>query len=515
MRRPLFEHLCFFVRIRSSAPCGTALFALSLGLAACDDATSPGGASGLTFAVQPASTDVESSLAPGLPGVTVVIQDDEGLTVPEWTEPVTLSLVSGSAGALTGTTTVEPVGGTAVFPDLQVTEAGSAYQLVARSGRLTEATSETFDVHTVFTSASVASGEDHTCALTDDGTAYCWGANAFGQLGDGTRTDRSTPVAVQTGETFMALAAEGSHTCGLTETGTAFCWGENRYGQLGTETTETCTHPTEGDVQPCSPLPLAVNGGRVWDQLAAGSFHTCGLTPQGEMHCWGSNSVGQLGVGDGVNESLTPLPVSGGHRFVIMDAGRCHSCGLEENGKVYCWGRNFFGEVGDDSWPTERYEPVPVVGDQQFVFLSLSGLLYPRTCAITAEGRTYCWGRGYYDVEISSRFVTVPSPLIEDPGFETVAAGGYMTCGLTPEGALHCWGEGEHGRLGTGGVRSLSHPTAVLPEKRFASVSPGRNHTCAVSVEGVTYCWGLNDRGQLGREPRPTGWTVPMPVWAN
>ena len=512
MKRPLFEIQHCRDRVRPEALSGLVLAVVALGLTSCDDATAPGGASHLDFAVQPVSTDVGSSLALGLNGVAVVIQDDEGHTVPEWTEPVTLSLASGPAGALTGTTTAEPVAGTAIFHDLRVTEPGSAYQLVARSGGLEGAASQPFDVHALFTSASVTSGNDHTCALTDGGTAYCWGANAYGQLGDGTGTDRSMPVAVQTDRTFTTLSAGALHTCGMTETGAAFCWGYNGYGQVGTETTETCI--ADGRSRDCSTVPRAVDGGSGLSQLAAGSYHTCGLSSDGEMACWGSNVYGQLGVGEEVEQSLAPMAISGGRRFLAIDAGYLHSCGLQGDGRLYCWGSNIYGEVGDDSQGTRRFHPVSVLGERRFVSLSAGGTVcHGRTCAITEGSVTYCWGRSYNDLVAGGRLVGTPSPLKNDPGFETVVVGGYMVCGLTAEGVLYCWGEGRYGRLGTGSSENVYDPAVVFPEKRFVSVSSGSDHTCAVTVESVTYCWGSNEWGQLGRESPGTGWTVPVPVW--
>ena len=154
----------------------------------------------------------------------------------------------------------------------------------------------------------------HTCELTNAGAAYCWGRNDSGQLGDGSFTNRATPVAVVGGLRFSALAAGGSHTCGLTSSGAAYCWGYNSEGELGNGSTTA------------SATPVAVAGGLSFSALAPGVYHTCGLTSAGAAYCWGSN-----------NGSI-PVAVSGGLSFSALAAGALHTCGLTSAGAAYCWG---------------------------------------------------------------------------------------------------------------------------------------------------------------------------------
>jgi alpha-tubulin suppressor-like RCC1 family protein len=147
--------------------------------------------------------------------------------------------------------------------------------------------------------SSVSAGERHSCALTRAGTAYCWGYNLFGQLGDGTTTTGLIPTRVAGGLSFSILAVGGAHACALTAAGAAHCWGLNRYGQLGEGTT------TNRD----TPLGVAMPAGVVFPGLSAGYEHTCGLTPSGEAYCWGWNLYGQLGDGTTTNR-LSPTPVA-------------------------------------------------------------------------------------------------------------------------------------------------------------------------------------------------------------
>ena len=178
--------------------------------------------------------------------------------------------------------------------------------------------------------AQVVAGLSHTCALTTTGLTYCWGANSEGQLGDGTRAGRATPVAVDQGVTFVSLTAGSAHTCGLTNAGVAYCWGSNIDGQLGDGSTALHTVPNE------------VSGGAQFASLTAGPDHTCGLTVDERALCWGNDDEGQVGtttasaVSCGVRCFTTPSPVDG--RFIALSAGMHYTCGVEPAGTTWCWG---------------------------------------------------------------------------------------------------------------------------------------------------------------------------------
>jgi len=199
---------------------------------------------------------------------------------------------------------------------------------------------------------SIASGGDHTCALTLAGAAFCWGLGLSGGLGNGLNAISTTPVAVTGGLTFQSIIAGGRTTCGLTADGKAYCWGYNFYGTVGDGSSAT----TDGVTRRLAPVP--VSGGLTFQSLSAGYETVCGVTPAGAGYCWGYNASG--GVGDGTLEHrAVPTPVAGGLTFKSISAGTGISCGITTTSAVYCWGDNSNGDLGDGT-TTSRPTPGPV-----------------------------------------------------------------------------------------------------------------------------------------------------------
>ena len=202
------------------------------------------------------------------------------------------------------------------------------------------------------TAGGFTSGQ--TCGLTGSGAAYCWGENSDGQLGIGTADVAAHPVPapVSGGIAFASISAGlGSHTCALTPAGSAYCWGENAFGALG-----------DGSAFQRQ-APVAVTGGIVFAQIVAGGFigHTCGRTASGQGYCWGENEVGAIGDGSLVDR-LAPSAIAGQHSFSSLDAGFRHTCGLVGTG-LYCWGSNRAGQLGVNSVVTQM-APTRVAGSQ-------------------------------------------------------------------------------------------------------------------------------------------------------
>lgn len=291
---------------------------------------------------------------------------------------------------------------------------------------------------------AVVSGSSHSCALNTSGTAMCWGANEEGQLGDGTRVDRSTPTRVDTELRFSSLAAGESHTCGLAGNGVPLCWGENLSGQLGDGTRNNQT------------VPRVVGGGLAFLEIAAGWSHTCGLTSSGNTFCWGNNNQGQLGDGSTLDR-LQPQLVREAVGSLV--AGSAHTCGISD-GTVLCWGANAAGQLGDGSGSDQR-SPVAVAGLPGPARALAAGAVH--TCALTTDGRAFCWGQNRFGQLGDGTTQDSPQPVEVSGGlrFRDIHAGGASTCGFTQDGAQYCWGLNQSGQLGDGTRTSRSTPGRV------------------------------------------------------
>ena len=339
----------------------------------------------------------------------------------------------------------------------------------------------------------------HTCAVTTDDRAYCWGHNAGGQLGDGTTTQRTRPTAVAGGLRFREVTTAITHSCGLTTEGRAYCWGSNDSGQLGDGTTTP------------RPTPVAVAGGRRFRQVSAGSNHTCAVNSSGRVFCWGSGGGGELG--DGTNTSrLTPVRVAdGGLLFRQISAGSQYTCAVTTGNRAYCWGVNSQGQLGDRT-RTWRSVPTAVFGGLSFRQVDAKTI---HTCAVTTDDRAYCWGsnRGG-ELGDESDWPRRLRPVAVHGGrrFSTVAAGGGFTCGLGTNQRAYCWGANGFGRLGTGDDDNHPTPTAVQGGHQFAGLDAGTFHGCAVTPGNRAYCWGDNRHGQLGDGNGGEGAFSPTPV---
>jgi alpha-tubulin suppressor-like RCC1 family protein/uncharacterized protein YjdB len=333
--------------------------------------------------------------------------------------------------------------------------------------------------------ASVVAGDLHSCALTTDGAAYCWGDNEYGELGDGSKVSRLVPTAVAGGLKFSALSAWAFHTCAVTTSGAAYCWGDNSFGRLGNGSTTSST------------VPVTVSGGLTFSSVVTGMTHTCGLATGGAAYCWGGSEDGERGDGSDTSSSV-PVAVTGGLTFSALSTWGIHTCGLTTNRAAYCWGSNFAGQLGDGS-TTSSAVPVAVSGGYTFTAISAGRF---HTCGVTTSGTTYCWGDNRSGQLGDGTTTMRPAPVAVSGGlaFVTLAGGNYHTCGLTASGAAYCWGRNSESELGDGGsgIGRRAAPTGVAGGLNFTAISTGGFHTCAFSTLGTAYCWGYNAFAELG-----------------
>jgi alpha-tubulin suppressor-like RCC1 family protein len=344
----------------------------------------------------------------------------------------------------------------------------------------------------------VSGGGNHTCGVTTDNLAYCWGSSSRGQLGAGTLTgpekcmgDRvgplpcsTRPVLVQGGHRFRQVSAGGEHTCAVSTDSLAYCWGWNLDGQLGDGTTTTRL------------TPVRVVRGHRFLQVDATYSHTCGVATDHKAYCWGWNAHGQLG--DGTRSSRWgPVPVVGGYEFRLVTTGYGHTCGVTTTNRVYCWGLNLEGQLGDSTTVSLRTRPYRVMGTRQYRFVD-AGYYHTCALTTTDRAYCWGEGRGGqlgFGKDSVSRW---PRAVVGGLYFRRVTAGGFHTCGETTTNRAYCWGSNNNGELGDGTVSKRLAPVAVLGGLYFKQLSAGTHHTCGKALTAAGYCWGSDEFGQLG-----------------
>lgn len=345
-----------------------------------------------------------------------------------------------------------------------------------------------------------------SCAVRANGTVRCWGQNASGTLGDNTTTDRHAPVQVVGLGNATAIATGFFHACALLADGTVRCWGDNSSGQLGDGTT-TERH-----------TPVQVVGLTNVIEIGAGAAFTCALRSDGTVQCWGTNmdsgqNFGKLGVGNNITSSTVPLPL-GLVNVTSLSVGPFHSCAGETGGALFCWGLNNNGQLGDGSTGNIRFTPVlnaGIVGTISATALTATSL---HSCAIRSNGSSACWGAntiGQLGDGTSGNIRTSPVVVNGLGSPATISAGDQHTCGVRAPGNAMCWGSNLSGQLGDNTLTSRASPVFVSGIANAREIVGGGNHSCALLGNGTVQCWGSNTSGQLG-DGTLTSHRLPAPV---
>ena len=432
-------------------------------------------------------------------------------------------------------------------------------------------TAPKLDTPTTFTSADsgltgLSAGYRHACYGINQGYVYCWGDNQFGQLGNGgTGAQFIAPYAASLGTVFAAKLALGyQHTCIVAKDGTAWCWGLNADGQLGNGGTTNVNKPVQ------------VKGWTTAADVAPGRYHTCGLSQLGDVVCWGRNESGQLGTGKfgAVNNSLIPVaiqialapigdvcklkstcddknpctidtcdaktaacshvaspdgavdlaaplqcPLSGQvcssgackqPQFKAIASGDDFTCALSYGTPtLLCWGYNFYGQLGSGQYGFggNKYASAPPTA----VLLASTGNVLSgvtsfgasgnHACAVQAGGKVYCWGSNNVGEAGTGETGNTYNKAMSTLGVTTatsITAGTSQTCALLGNGTATCWGLNDKGQLGGGTTTVQTGLVAVQGLIGLTGVSSGQKHACAVGSTGAVWCWGANSFGQLG-----------------
>ncbi|MCA8837810.1 MAG: hypothetical protein K8963_08180, partial [Proteobacteria bacterium] len=232
-------------------------------------------------------------------------------------------------------------------------------------------------------------------------------------------------------------------------------------------------------------------------QVTPGNEHTCAISG-GDLYCWGEGFGGLLGLGDQTSRT-NPVQVGASADWSQVNTGGNSSCAIRTSGDLYCWGSNSKGQIGSEA-DTFRYtSPIQVASSINWSQVNLGDT---HTCAINADGQLYCWGNGSsgrlgLGDDLSNR--TGPAQVGSSINWSQVGAGGSYTCAINNEGQLYCWGSGSSGQLGQGDTDNSNTPVQVGSETNWSQVGAGSAHTCAINNEGQLYCWGSGSTGQLGQ----------------
>lgn len=316
----------------------------------------------------------------------------------------------------------------------------------------------------------LTAGQDFACAIDTTGVAWCWGGDDFGELGvtGGPVPQQVGGIPFATAHQFLSLSAGGNHACGVTTDHKLFCWGRNTSGELGIDSTNPAGPPTQ----------VSIPGEAVVNEVASGNSHTCAITGDSAMFCWGDDETGELGIDFTVTTTdrcpgnlgptqfckLNPVkvPVIGSKASGVWDrvsAGAFFTCGRDQtNSQLFCWGSNTAAQLGIGS-TGQAFNPLPLPVSAP-VTLDLITSHEAQSCGepfnINGPGDLFCWGTS------NGPAVLFPTSV---PGhvFLAFAPGGTQTCAVDNNDVAWCWGDNTLGELGNDTTNSSATPVQVVP----------------------------------------------------
>jgi alpha-tubulin suppressor-like RCC1 family protein len=315
----------------------------------------------------------------------------------------------------------------------------------------------------------------HTLGLRENGAAWSWGSNNFGQLGDNSVVSKNSPVAVVGGFTdFIQLSAGGTHSIGLRQNGTIWAWGSNGSGQLGDGTIGRRSSPVS-----------VVGGFTDWTQVSAGAIQNLGLRQNGTAWAWGAGGSGRLGDGTTVSKS-SPVSVVGGFTdWTQVSAGNGHGLGVRSNGTAWAWGFNGNGQLGNNS-AVNTSSPVLVAGGfTDWVQVSAGN----HSLGVRTNGTAWGWGFNNLQGQVGDgTSVNRSSPVSVVGGFTNwiqVSAGYRHSLGIRSNGTAWAWGNGTEGRLGDNSTVNRSSPVSVVGGfTGWVQVNGGYRHSLGIIAGG-------------------------------
>lgn len=348
----------------------------------------------------------------------------------------------------------------------------------------------------------VTLGYFHTCIKHQSGVIKCWGGNSGGNLGIGSTVSTTTPTVVDAGVNYSMISSGARASCGIVAiTNKLKCWGYNGYGEVGDGTYTQRNSPVAVD-SGTDYLKVVVGGS------ANGGPTACGITTANDLKCWGDNGYGQYGNGT-FSSNITPTLVQGGTKYSDISMGGLFACGITTAGQLRCWGSNWYSNLGDGGTYADSNSPLVIDSGVTYSKVSAGGY---HACAITTSGVLKCWGKGNASGINSTIDALVPTVVDAGVSYSHIAVGEEGGCGITTLGVLKCWGGNKFGQVGDPNLTISSTtyqltPIVIDAGVTYSKVSMQRawaggsssTHTCGVTSDGNLKCWGANPNGQLAQ----------------
>ena len=349
---------------------------------------------------------------------------------------------------------------------------------------------------------TMSTSGEHVCAIDGQGYMWCWGNNSARQGGVPDQQLLKKPTRIGNSDEWVKVTAKTRTSCGIKQDGSYWCWGYNGPTALYRLTDISSGANSYID----SPRPAALTN---WKKLSIGSYHGCALSKDGLAYAWGSNSGGRLGTNTqysyvGWKSGIPRTPRS--ELWKDIDC-RDHSCGIQTDGRLACWGYNWYGQLGvgdTDSRPLPETVANPSTGTSTaWRKVSVGN---DHTCAIDSSTNLWCWGQSEFGRLGDPAVLTDLSVLLPNlvgtlnDTWKEIAAGPRHSCGIKTDGSLWCWGANDNGQLGLGHQTDMAMPTRVGPKSDWAQIKLGHREgtSCALNEDSTLFCWGRNRYSQMG-----------------
>ena len=372
--------------------------------------------------------------------------------------------------------------------------------------------------------SQISSGGQFSCGIYEQ-QAYCWGRNPYGELGNGTTTLSSTPVAVDTsgvlaGKTIKSISVGTNTACAIASDDLVYCWGRATEGQLGNNTVVN------------SSVPVAVSragvlANKTIKSVSSGQSGACVIASDDLAYCWGAGSSGQLGnntvVQSNIPVTVTRQSTLSGKTIKSISVGQSGACLIASDNQVYCWGAGGLGQLGNNTTTAAQSWPIAVTTSGAFAGKTIKTITTGGnySCAIASDDLAYCWGSNanyQLGINLGTTQLNVPTAVytagtLNGKTMKAISAGSANTCAIASDDLAYCWG-GSGGVNGDGSTVQKAGAVAVstagvLAGNTMKSVTVGTSMACSTTSDNRVYCWGVNTGGQLGNGQLTTS-TVPV-----